>query len=95
MMKSLSEFARAFPEFNSVGFVRREKCIEFAEYSSRVDLVRMGSTVKYFLGHMDRVSYNDDFGDITNGACLIDTASDSKKFSFYTCYKGSMMNCFD
>jgi len=94
-MKSPSEFARAFPEFNGIGFIRREKCMQFAEYNSRVDLVRMGSTVKYFLGRMNRVSYNDDFGDIIDGACLIDTASDRKKFSFHTCYEGSMMNCFD
>jgi len=68
MMKSPSEFARAFPEFNGIGFIRREKCTQFAEYSSRVDLVRMGSTVEYFLGHMNRVGYNDDFRDIIDGA---------------------------
>ena len=94
-MKSPSEFARAFPEFNGIGFIRREECTQFAEYSSRVDLVRMGSTVKYFLGHMNRVGYNNNFGNIIDGACLIDTASDSKKFNFHTCYEGSMMNCFD
>ena len=91
-MKSLSEFARAFPEFGGIGFVRREKCMQFAEYSSQVDLIRMGSTVEYFLSCMNGVGYNDDFGNITNGACLIDTASDSKKFSFRTCYEGSIMN---
>ena len=95
MMKPPSEFARTFPEFDSVGFVKQEKCMQFTEYSSQVDLIRMESTVKYFLGRMNGVGYNDDFGDITDGACLIDTASDSKKFSFRTCYEGSMMNCFD
>ena len=67
-MKSPSEFARVFSEFNGIGFIRQEKCMQFAEYSSRVDLVRMRSTVEYFLGHMNRVSYNDDFGDIIDGA---------------------------
>ncbi len=55
----------------------------------------MGSTIEYFLGCMNRVGYNDNFGDVIDGACLIDTASDSKKFSFRTCYEGSMMNSFD
>jgi len=67
-MKSPSKFARAFPEFNGIGFIRREKCTQFAENSSRVNLVEMGSTVEYFFGHMNRVGYNDDFGDIINGA---------------------------
>ena len=44
---------------------------------------------------MDRVSYDNDFGDIIDGARLIDTTSDSKQFCFRTCYKGSVMNCFD
>ena len=67
-MKSPSEFARAFPEFNGIGFIRQEKCAQFAEYSSRVDLIGMRSTVEYFLGHMNRIGYNDNFGDIIDGA---------------------------
>jgi len=55
----------------------------------------MQSTVEYFLGHMNRIGYNDDFEDIIDGACLIDATSDSKKFSFRTCHEGSMVNCFD
>ena len=60
-----------------------------------MDLIRMGIIVKYSFGRVDRVGYDNDFGDIVDGACLIDTASDSKKFSFCTCYEGSMVNCFD
>ena len=44
---------------------------------------------------MDGVGYDNNFRDIINWACLIETASDSKKFSFCTCYEGSVMNCFD
>ena len=69
--------------------------MQFAEYSSRVDLILVRAIIKDFLGCMDGVSYNDDFGDIIGSACLVDTASDSKEFSFSTCYKTSMMNSLD
>ena len=55
----------------------------------------MRAAIEDFSGHMDGVGYDDDFGDIINGACLIDTASDSEKFGFSTCYKRSMVNSFD
>ena len=55
----------------------------------------MRAIIKDFSGHMDGVGYNDDFGDIINSACLIDTTSDSKKFSFSTCYERSVVNSFD
>jgi len=41
------------------------------------------------------VGYDNNFGGIINGARLIDTASNSKEFSFRTCDEGSVMNCFD
>ena len=55
----------------------------------------MSVAVKYSFDHVDRVSYNNYFGDIIDSACLIDTTSDSKEFSFRTCNKGSIMDCFD
>jgi len=41
------------------------------------------------------VGYDNYLGDIIDGTRLVDTASDSKEFSFCTCDKGSVMNCFD
>ena len=55
----------------------------------------MSITVEYSSGHVYRVSYDNDFGDVINSARLIDTASNSKEFSFRTCDEGSVMNCFD
>ena len=60
-----------------------------------MDLIRMSIAVEYSSGHMYGVGYNNDFGDIINSARLIDTASNSKEFSFCTCDEGSVMNCFD
>ena len=69
--------------------------MQFAEYSSRVDLILVRAIIEDFLGHMDGVSYDDDFGDIINSACLVDTASNSEEFSFSTCYERSMVNSLD
>ena len=60
-----------------------------------MDLVGMCVTVKYSFGCMYGVSYDNYLGDVIDGVCLIDTAFDSKEFSFRTCDKGSVMNCFD
>ena len=60
-----------------------------------MDLIRMCTAVEYSSGHVYGVSYDNYFGDVIDGACLIDTASNSKKFSFRTCDEGSMVNCFD
>ena len=60
-----------------------------------MDLVGMCIAVEYSFGCMYRVGYNNYLGDVIDGAHLIDTASDSKEFSFHTCDKGSVMNCFD
>ena len=49
-----------------------------------MDLIWMRTIIENLFGHMDRVSYDNNFGDIIDGACLIDTAFDSKKFSFCT-----------
>ena len=69
--------------------------MQFTEYSSRVDLILVRAIIEDSLGRMDGVSYYDDFGDVINSACLVDTASNSKKFSFSTCYERSMVNSLD
>jgi len=60
-----------------------------------MDLIRVSIAVEYSFSCVYGVGYDNDFGGIINGACLIDTASNSKEFSFRTCDKGSVMNCFD
>ena len=60
-----------------------------------MDLIRMSIAVEYSSGCVYGVGYNNDFGDVINSARLIDTTSNSKEFSFHTCNKESMMNCFD
>ena len=60
-----------------------------------MNLIRMSIAVEYSSGHVYGVVYDNDFGDIINSAHLIDTASNSKEFSFRTCDEGSVMNCFD
>ena len=60
-----------------------------------MDLVGMCIAVEYSFGHMYGVSDDNYLGDVIDGACLIDTTFDSKEFSFRTCDKGSVMNCFD
>ena len=60
-----------------------------------MDLIWVRTVIKNPFDHMDRVGYDNNFGDIIDGAYLIDTASDSKQFSFCTSNKQSMMNSFD
>ena len=60
-----------------------------------MDLVGMCIAVEYSFGRVYGVGYDNYLGDVIDGACLVDTTSDSKEFSFRTCDKGSMMNCFD
>jgi len=45
--------------------------------------------------HIDRVGYNNNLGDVVDGARLINATSDSKQLCLYACYKGSMVNRFD
>ena len=52
-----------------------------------MDLVGMCIAVEYSFGHMYGVSDDNYLGDVIDGACLIDTISDSKEFSFCTCIK--------
>jgi len=44
---------------------------------------------------MDRVGYNNNLGDVVDGARLINATSDSKQLCLRACYKESMVNRFD
>jgi len=59
-----------------------------------MNLEGMNFTIEDFLGHMNRVGYNNDLGDIVYEASLVYSTSDSKQLHFCHCYKGHMMNCF-
>ena len=60
-----------------------------------MDLIRVSIAVEYSFSRVYGVGYDNNFGGIINGTCLIDTVSNSKEFSFRTCDEGSVMNCFD
>ena len=55
----------------------------------------MGLSIKYLLSYVNRVSDNNDFGDVFLVASLINATSDSKEFCFSAGDKGHMMNRFD
>ena len=95
VMKSPFDFTWALPEFNGISIIRVEELSQFTKNCRSVNLKRMGFATEDFLCHMDRVRYNDYFGDIFNGTCLIDTTSDSKQLRLHACYKQSVMDCLD
>jgi len=94
-MESPLEFTWALPKFNEIRLIRVEKILQFIQDGSSMNLEEMDITIEDFLGRMNRVSYNDDLGDIINGASLVYATSDSKQLRFCCCYEGRMMNCFD
>ena len=94
-MKSPPESTRAFPKFNVISLVGSKKLPKFIKDGRYVDLIWMGLGIEYFLGHMNGVSDDNDFGDVFFAACLANTASNSKKFCFCAGDKGHVMNCLD
>jgi len=78
VMKPPFDSTWALPEFNGFGIVRVEELSQFTKNCRSVNLERIGFAIEDFLWCMDRVRYNDYFGDVFNGTCLIDTTSDSK-----------------
>ena len=64
MVESLFESARTFPELNRIGVVSNEETLQIVENCSRVNLEWMRSSIEDFLGHMNGVHNDDDFGDI-------------------------------
>ena len=95
MMKSPFEFTWTLPEFDGVGLIRDAELSQFAENCSRMNLEGISIAIKDFLSCVNRVSYDNNLGDIVDGASLIYTTSDSKQLHLHGCYEGSMVNCFD
>ena len=60
-----------------------------------MDLIWVRFVIKDFPSCMDGVGDNNDFGNVLRAACLVNTASNGKKLSFYTSDKGSVVNCLD
>ena len=72
------EFTRALPELNRIGIVGREESPKVAENSSGVDLERVQTWIKDFLGHMNRVRDDYNLGDIVQHTSLVDATSYSE-----------------
>ena len=94
-MKSPFEFTWALPEFDGVGLVRDKELSQFAENCSRMNLEGMSIAIEDFLSRVNRVGYDNNLGDIVDGASLIYATSDSKQLCLRGCYEGSVVNCFD
>jgi len=82
-MKSPFEFTWALPEFDGVGLVRDEKFLQFVKYCSRMNLKRIRFTIEDFSSRVDKVSYDNNLGDVVDGACLIDATSYRKQLRLH------------
>ena len=91
-MESLIEMTGTLPKFDRVVLVFGKEPTQFLENGCCVELIWMGFTVKDFLCSMNGLGNNDNFGYVIFAACLVDTASDGKKFCFSTCDISCMVN---
>ena len=66
MMKPPFDSTWAFPEFYGVSIIRVEELSQFTKNCRSVNLERIGFTIEDFLCRMDRVHYDDYFGDVFN-----------------------------
>ena len=94
-MESSIEATWTFPKFNRISLASRKELLKFMKNCSRMDLIWVRFVIKDFPSRMDRVSDNDDFGNILFAACLVNATFNSEKLSFCTSDKGSVMNCLD
>ena len=92
LMKSPVEMTRTFPKFDRVVLIFSEESTQFLKNRSHMELIWMGTVFKDFLSSMYWVSNDDYLGNIISAACLIDTASNSKKLCFSTCDVHGMMD---
>jgi len=63
-VESPFESARTFPELNRIGVVSNEEILQIVENCSRVNLEWMRSSIENFLGYVNEVCNDNDFGDI-------------------------------
>ena len=70
--------ARAFPKFDRVVGITVEEIAKVRQNSSWLNLEEMDRGVKNSFDHVNRISDNNDLGNIINAHSLIDTTSNSK-----------------
>ena len=54
-------------------------------------LVRVQQCVEYLLGHMNRISDNDNLGNVFLGTDLVDAIPNHEKFCFSSCNEGHIV----
>jgi len=84
-----------FPEFYQIILIASKEMVKFTEYGYNMNLERMCQRIKNFLGCVNRIGNNDNFGNIAFGRGLVDTAPNCKELSFGTSDKGHIMKSFD
>jgi len=84
-----------FPEFDYVIGIWVEKSSKFIRDSCYMDLVRMWQIFKDLLCRVNGISDDDDFTNALKICCLVNAASNGKKFSFSSYDVNYMMNCFN
>ena len=94
VMKSPFETTWTFPEFNGIDTVRVEELPQFTKNRCSVELERVRFAIENFLCHVNGISYDDDLGDVIDGAGLVDTTPNSEQFRLCACHEWSMVNCF-
>ena len=78
-MEPLFEFAWALPEFDGICIISNEEFSQLFKDDDGMNLKKEGVVVKNFPCRMDRVGYDDNLGDVVEGARLVDTTSDSEQ----------------
>jgi len=71
MVESPFESTRTFPELNRIGVVSNEEIPQIVKNCSGMNLEWMRSSIEDFLGHMNGVRNDNNFGDIIQSTCLV------------------------
>ena len=77
-MKMLLEMARAFPKFNRVVDMTVEEIVKVRQNSSWLNLEGINRKVENSFNCVNRISDDDDLGNIINVHSLIDTTSNGE-----------------
>ena len=91
-MESSIEITGTLPKFDGVILVFDKELTQFLEDGCCVELIWIGFTIKDFLCSVNGIGNDDNFGYVIFAACLVDTASDGKKFCFSTRDVSCMVN---
>ena len=77
-MKMPLEIARVFPKFNRVVGITVGEIVKVRQNSSWLNLEGIDRGVKNSFDHVNRISNNNDLGNIIDACSLIDTTSNGK-----------------